>query len=87
VIGLDYHERLEAVDMYLVQRRLQHYYIIHVWKILEGFLMNVNHKIKPAYNPQTRRTFKYKIAYIMGDTGIQTKQFITFAVWGSRTIL
>jgi hypothetical protein len=84
MIGLDYHERLEALDMYSLQRRFERYYIISVWKILEGFSINVNYKIKSTFNPRTGRKCEYKIADTRGGTGLQTKQFNSFAVRGPR---
>jgi hypothetical protein len=84
VIGLDYHERLEALEMYSLQRRFERYYIISVWKILEGFTINVNHKIKSTFNPRTGRKCEYKVADTKGGTGLQTKQFNSFAVRGPR---
>ena len=56
--GLDYYERLAALDMLSLQRRRERYIIIHMWKILNGIApndMNLNFRHQSRLGLQAER--------------------------------
>ena len=52
VSHLSYSERLTALNLYSLQRRRERYFIIKVWKILEGIVPNLT---SPILSPLSQR--------------------------------
>ena len=54
---LDYWSRLQCLNLYSIQRRMERYIVLYVWKILEGMAPNTTvHPITSQYNQRRGRT-------------------------------
>ena len=82
--NLNYHKRLEFLNMYSVQRRFERFIIICIWKILSGHTVNVNDQIQMKDNPRTGRKCIVKQINRRGGQGMQTKMADSFTVRGPR---
>ena len=60
--GLDYHERLEKLDLYSLERRRDRYFIIYGWQQLEGLKENVL-GLKKSWIGTSRRIVSKGIPY------------------------
>ena len=85
---LDYRDRLKALGLYSIQRRFERFMVINVWKILEGYTVNVNKKIvtKVTMRNQTRigRMCYFKVPKPTGGIAIQTVAFNSFTCRAPR---
>ena len=52
---LTYQERLEKLDLYSLERRRERYFIIYIWKILEGLVPNITKNPILIYNDRNSR--------------------------------
>ena len=63
---LKYWERLHEFKLYSLQRRLERYIIIYIWKITHYMVPNVDrrmgHKIKNQKTPKTWNTVRYSVS-------------------------
>jgi hypothetical protein len=85
---MNYHDRLNALRLYSIQRRFERFIIINIWKILEGFSVNVNEKIveKVTERNQTRtgRMCYFKVPKSTGGLKFQTMAFNSFTCRGPK---
>jgi hypothetical protein len=88
VEGMGYYDRLKALRLYSIQRRFERFMIINVWKILEGYSVNINGKIasKLTMRNQARigRMCYYKVPNRMGGQMMQTAAFNSFTCRAPR---
>ena len=81
---LNYHQRLKELKMYSMQRRFERFIILNVWKILEGFTVNVNNEIQCTINKRTGRKCIVKLPGKHGGIATQTKYYNSFTIRGPR---
>ena len=85
---LDYYDRLNDLRLYSIQRRFERFMIINVWKILEGYTVNVNEKIvvQVTMRNQARigRMCYYKVPERTGGETIKTVAFNSFTCRAPR---
>ena len=88
VKDMNYYDRLSALRLYSIQRRFERFIIINIWKILEGFSVNVNEKIaeKVTARNQTRtgRICYFKVPKPTGGLKVQTMAFNSFTCRGPK---
>ena len=80
---LDYWKRLEAIQMYSQQRRMERYRIIYVWKILEGYAPNCGIEVAQT-NERLGRKVKIPSLLRNGRQAIQTLRENSFQINGAR---
>ncbi|KAK8749728.1 hypothetical protein OTU49_015503, partial [Cherax quadricarinatus] len=66
---LNYWERLEALDLYSLERRRERYIIIYTWKIMEGMVPNLHTEITPYESKRLGRRCKMPPIKSRGDIG------------------
>ena len=54
--NLEYHERLHSLKLYSIQRRMERYRIIYVWKVIEGLVSNCTIPITTSISEHRRRS-------------------------------
>ena len=85
---LDYYDRLDDLRLYSIQRRFERFMIINVWKILEGYTVNVNEKIgvQVTVRNQARigRMCYFKVPERTGGETIKTVAFNSFTCRAPR---
>ena len=47
--GLDYWQRLKELRLYSIERRFERYFVIYVWKILNGLVVNPGIEVNENY--------------------------------------
>ena len=53
---MPYHEQLKSLGLYSLQRRREKYYIIYIWKIIEGLASNVSNPITSTFSGRRGRS-------------------------------
>ena len=54
--AMAYHERLESLGLYYLQRRRERYCIIYIWKIIEGLAPNFSNHITSTFSGRRGRS-------------------------------
>jgi hypothetical protein len=81
--SLDYWDQLSQMKMLSIQRRLERYRILYIWKILEGKTPNCGIEVKAAEGRQGRRCVVPSMV-TSATAAVKTKRDQTFQVHGPQ---
>ena len=80
---VDYWTRLSILKMYSQERRMERYWAIYIWKILEGYAPNCGVEVAPE-NARIGRKCKIPQLVQNGRKAIQTLREQSFQIDGAR---